>query len=50
VSTGQCLRTFEGHSKEVTSVSLSADGRYALSGSADETLKLWRLIWKLEFD
>ncbi|KAA6230459.1 protein kinase (plasmid) [Chlorobium phaeovibrioides] len=32
VSTGQCLRTFEGHSGYVNSVSLSADGKYALSG------------------
>ena len=43
VSTGQCLRTFEGHSEEVKSVSLSADGKYALSGSYDETLKLWEV-------
>jgi WD40 repeat protein/serine/threonine protein kinase len=41
VSTGQCIRTFEGHSDSVTSVSLSADGKYALSGSRDNTLKLW---------
>jgi WD40 repeat protein len=41
VSTGQCLRTFEGHSDSVTSVSLSADGKYAISGSYDKTMKLW---------
>ncbi len=34
-------RLLEGHTKPVTSVSLSADGRLALSGSADGTLKLW---------
>nr|MBZ4220535.1 protein kinase [Chlorobium sp.] len=33
--------TFEGHSGEVNSVFLSADGRYALSGSSDRTMKLW---------
>ncbi len=33
--------TFEGHTSKVTSVYLSADGRYALSGSEDTTLKLW---------
>lgn len=33
--------TFEGHSAGVTSVSMSGDGRYALSGSRDKTLKLW---------
>ena len=27
---------------------LSADGRFALSGSADRTLKLWILDWELE--
>ena len=48
LSTGQCLYTFEGNSGGVTSVSLSADGRYAISGS--QTIKLWSLIWKLEFD
>ncbi|NQS96837.1 MAG: caspase family protein, partial [candidate division Zixibacteria bacterium] len=36
-----CLRTFSGHSGWVNSVAFSADGRYALSGSWDNTLKLW---------
>ena len=35
------IRTFEGHNSDINSVSLSADGKYALSGSADMTLKLW---------
>ncbi|KAA6230458.1 WD40 repeat domain-containing protein (plasmid) [Chlorobium phaeovibrioides] len=43
MSTGQCLRTFEGHSNHVWSVNLSADGKYALSGSGDKTLKLWEM-------
>ena len=38
-----CLRTFEGHLQYVESVFLSADGRYALSGSRDKTLKLWEV-------
>ena len=37
----RCLQTFEGHTDLVTSIFLSADGRHALSGSRDETLKLW---------
>jgi WD40 repeat protein len=41
VSTGQCLRTFKGHTSTVTAVSFSPDGRQALSGSDDKTLKLW---------
>ena len=35
------INSFEGHSRTVNSVILSADGRYALSGSMDKTLKLW---------
>ena len=38
---GPLLRTFEGHSGGVRSVALSGDGRQALSGSSDNTLKLW---------
>jgi WD40 repeat protein len=37
----RCLRTFEGHTRRVNCVSLSRDGRQALSGSMDKTLKLW---------
>ncbi len=36
-------RTFEGHERSVSSVCLSTDGRYALSGSWDNTLKLWEV-------
>ncbi len=41
VTTGRCLRTFEGHKATVTSICLGPDGRYALSGSLDQTLRLW---------
>ncbi|MBX2862640.1 MAG: hypothetical protein KTR27_03725, partial [Leptolyngbyaceae cyanobacterium MAG.088] len=40
---GALLRTFEGHSGGVWSVALSEDGRHALSGSDDNTIKLWDL-------
>jgi hypothetical protein len=46
--TGECLHTFEGHTEGVDSVSMSRDGRYALSGSYDNTVKLWELDWELE--
>ncbi|MGB3345751.1 MAG: WD40 repeat domain-containing protein, partial [Candidatus Humimicrobiia bacterium] len=42
------LRTFEGHKNDVTSICLSTDNKYALSGSEDNTLKLWQLEWELE--
>ena len=48
VSTGRCLRIFEGHTEGVTSVCLSRDGRWALSGSTDNTLRVWFLDWELE--
>ena len=41
---GPMIRTLSGHSDRVMSVALSADGSRALSGSSDNTLKLWDLI------
>ncbi len=35
------IRTFKGHSDDVNSVAFSPDGRFALSGSRDDTLRLW---------
>jgi WD40 repeat protein/serine/threonine protein kinase len=37
------LRTFSGHTGSVTSVCLSADGRFALSGSDDQSVRLWEV-------
>ena len=48
VSTGRCLRVLQGHTGSVTGVSLSADGRFALSGSSDHTVRVWELDWELE--
>ncbi len=36
-------REFQGHSGPVNSVTFSIDGSYALSGSGDETLRLWEV-------
>ncbi|MDW8003012.1 MAG: hypothetical protein RMJ39_10215 [Deltaproteobacteria bacterium] len=36
----RCIRTFVGDERSVYSVALTSDGRYALSGSGDSTLKL----------
>jgi WD40 repeat protein len=41
IQSGKEIRSFKGHTNEVTSVCFSPDGRYALSGSYDKTLKLW---------
>jgi dipeptidyl aminopeptidase/acylaminoacyl peptidase len=35
------IRTFTGHTNRVSSVAFSPDGRTALSGSLDHTLKFW---------
>jgi hypothetical protein len=46
VGAGQESRAFVGHSGTVLSVAASPDGRFALSGSGDQTLKLWDLSSK----
>src|SRR5205807_1542258 len=43
LSSGRCLATFEGHSGWVQAAALSGDGRHALSGSTDRTLRWWEL-------
>lgn len=40
-ATGRCARTFAGHTSNVWSVSVTADGTRALSTSADKTIRLW---------
>ncbi|MCG3149697.1 MAG: Serine/threonine-protein kinase PknD [Verrucomicrobiae bacterium] len=40
---GRRPSAFEGHSKYVSSVAISPDGRWGLSGSWDNTLRLWEL-------
>ena len=38
---GALIRTLEGHGAGVNAVALSGDGRLAVSGSDDKTLKVW---------
>jgi WD40 repeat protein len=41
LSTGRCVRTFTGHTREVYSVVFSPDGQTLVSSSTDETVRLW---------
>jgi WD40 repeat protein/serine/threonine protein kinase len=43
VEKGICLRTFEGHTKAVSSLCFSPDERHILSGSDDGMMKLWEV-------
>ncbi len=38
-----CRAVLEGHTDSIESVALSADGRIAVSGSSDNTLRVWNL-------
>jgi WD40 repeat protein len=40
---GQLRTEFIGHTGEIKAVAVSADGRWALSGANDQTLRLWSL-------
>jgi WD40 repeat protein len=44
VASGHLLNTLTGHTHWVNSVALSPDGKLALSGSRDGTLKLWEVV------
>jgi WD40 repeat protein len=43
LESGACLRTLEGHRNSVFTVSVTPDGRRAVSGGADNTLRIWDL-------
>lgn len=41
---GATTRRFVGHTKDVLSVAFSADNRQIVSGSRDNTVKLWNTL------
>ena len=44
VESGKKLCTMTGHSMRVMAVAVSVDGRKVVSGSADGTVKVWKMI------
>ncbi|NIQ02456.1 MAG: hypothetical protein GWM98_20475 [Nitrospinaceae bacterium] len=44
VRADESIRTFKGHKYDVIAAAFSPDGRYALSGGVDHTLKLWEVV------
>jgi WD40 repeat protein/tetratricopeptide (TPR) repeat protein len=43
ITSGSQVHRFEGHKNGVLCIQYSSDGRYFLSGSSDNTMRLWRL-------
>ena len=43
LTSGKELRPFRGHTAPVLSLALSADGRFLVSGSADNTMRVWQM-------
>ena len=41
VQPGTCEQVFHGHTDGVTSVAVSGDGKWAISGSEDATVRVW---------
>jgi hypothetical protein len=44
VKSGQCKQVLIGHTEPIAVISLSADARFACSGSTDKTIRLWDLV------
>jgi WD40 repeat protein len=43
LATGKELKQFKGHTGPVLCLAISGDGRFFMSGSADNTMRLWQL-------
>jgi WD40 repeat protein len=44
INSGRTTRRFVGHAKDVLSVAFSVDNRQIVSGSRDQTIKLWNTL------
>jgi predicted NACHT family NTPase len=44
---GSCISTMKGHSEEISDVALTRNGRVALTGSSDGTVRVWNLTDRL---
>jgi len=44
VSSGELVGSFDGHNGAVYSIDITRDSKYLLSGSADNTAKVWELL------
>lgn len=43
LTSGKLLHTFEGHRAEISAITISADGRWAVTSSTDRTARVWDL-------
>jgi WD40 repeat protein len=39
---------FEQHKQAITSIAMTPDGRFIISGSEDHTMRQWELDWELD--
>lgn len=44
LDTCRCVLTLEGHTKQAHSIAISHDGKYAITASNDDTLRVWNLV------